>query len=58
MECGMVLHSFRKVIKVPSLFLLSDVEEWIVNAPLVSLHTKNTDNAKSEVRFEQLICDL
>jgi hypothetical protein len=54
----MVLHSFRKVIKVPSLFLLSDVEEWIVNAPLVSLHTKNTDNAKSEVRFEQLICDL
>jgi hypothetical protein len=27
----------------------------IVNAPLVSLHIKNTTNAKSEVRFKQLI---
>jgi hypothetical protein len=27
------------------------VEESIVNAPLVSLHTKNTNNAKSEVTF-------
>jgi hypothetical protein len=26
-----------------------------VNAPLVSLHSKNTNNAKSEVRFKQLI---
>jgi hypothetical protein len=28
-----------------------DVEESIVNAPLVSLHSKKTSNAKSEVRF-------
>jgi hypothetical protein len=27
------------------------VEESIVNAPLVSLHTENTNNAKSEVTF-------
>jgi hypothetical protein len=26
-----------------------------VNAPRVSLHTKNTNNVKSEVRFKQLI---
>jgi hypothetical protein len=31
------------------------VEESIVNAPLVSLQSKNTNNAKSEVRFKQLI---
>jgi hypothetical protein len=29
------------------------VEESIVNAPLVSLHSKNTNNAKSEVRFKR-----
>jgi hypothetical protein len=28
-----------------------------VNAPLVSLQSKNTKNAKSEVRFKQLIRD-
>jgi hypothetical protein len=27
------------------------VEELIVNAPLVSLYTKNTNNAESEVRL-------
>jgi hypothetical protein len=31
------------------------VEESIVNAPLISLQNKNTNNAKSEVRFKQLI---
>jgi hypothetical protein len=31
------------------------VEESIVNASLVSLQTKNTNNAKSEIRFKQLI---
>jgi hypothetical protein len=37
-------------------FLLKDgVEESIVNAPLVSLQSKNTNNATSEVRFKQLI---
>jgi hypothetical protein len=30
----------------------------IVNAPLVTLHIKNTNNAKSEVRFKQLLHDL
>jgi hypothetical protein len=33
------------------------VEELIVNASLVSLQSKNTNNAKSEVRFKQLIRD-
>jgi hypothetical protein len=31
------------------------VEESIVNAPLVSLQSKNINNAKSEVSFTQLI---
>jgi hypothetical protein len=39
--------SFKFIIKV-------SVEESIVNAPLVSLQSKNT---KSEVRFEDLIRD-
>jgi hypothetical protein len=29
------------------------VEESIVNAPIVSLQSENTNNAKSEVRFKQ-----
>jgi hypothetical protein len=33
------------------------VEELIVNAPLARLQSKNTNNAKSEVRFKQLIRD-
>jgi hypothetical protein len=33
------------------------VEESIVNAPLVNLQSKNTIDAKSEVRFKQLIRD-
>jgi hypothetical protein len=43
--------SFKFILKV-------GVEESIVNAPLVSLPSKNTNNAKSEVRFKQLIRDL
>jgi hypothetical protein len=40
-------------------FLLNvGVEESIVNAPLVSLQGKNTNNTKSEVIFKQLIRDL
>jgi hypothetical protein len=41
--------------------LSSKLELSIVNAPLVTLHSKNrknTNNAKSEVRFKQLIHDL
>jgi hypothetical protein len=34
-----------------------DVEKSIVNAPLVSMHSKNTNNAKSEVSHKQLIRD-
>jgi hypothetical protein len=33
-------------------------EESIVNAPLVILWSKNTNNANSELRFKQLIRDL
>jgi hypothetical protein len=42
------------------LFVLFKVgaEESIVNAQLVSLWSKNTNNAKSEVRFKQVIHDL
>jgi hypothetical protein len=39
----------------PIFILNVGVEESIVNAPLVSLQSKNTNNAKSEVRFKQLI---
>jgi hypothetical protein len=34
------------------------IEESIVNALLVSLQSKNTNNNKSEVSFKQLIRDL
>jgi hypothetical protein len=36
------------------------VEESIVNTPLVSLQSKNANNAKSEVRFNSrsVICNL
>jgi hypothetical protein len=33
------------------------VEESVVNAPLLNLQSKNTNNAKSKVRFKQLIRD-
>jgi hypothetical protein len=34
------------------------VEKFIVNAPFISLQSKNTNNAQSEVSFKQLIRDL
>jgi hypothetical protein len=40
--------SFKFILKV-------GVEESIVNAPLVNLQSKKINNAKSEVRFKQLI---
>jgi hypothetical protein len=40
------------------LILKFSVKESIVNAPLVHLLNKNTNNAKSEVKFKQLIRDL
>jgi hypothetical protein len=43
--------SFKCILKV-------GVEESIMNTPLLSLQSKNTNNAKSEVRFKQLIRDL
>jgi hypothetical protein len=39
-------------------FLKVGVEESIVNALLVSLQSKHTNNAKSEVTFKQPIRDL
>jgi hypothetical protein len=42
---------FKFILKV-------DVEDSIVNAPLVSLQSKNTNDAKSGVTFKQLIRDL
>jgi hypothetical protein len=46
----MIWYSFKFLLKV-------GVEESIVNAPLISLQSKNTSNAKSDVRFKQLIRD-
>jgi hypothetical protein len=34
------------------------VDESIVNAPLLSLQSKNIKDAKSEVRFKQLMRDV
>jgi hypothetical protein len=45
-----IVCSFKFLLKVA-------VQESIVNAPLVSLQSKNKSNAKSEVRFKQLIRD-
>jgi hypothetical protein len=45
-----ISRSFKFLVK-------AGVEESIVNAPLVSLQSKNTNNAISEVRFKQLIRD-
>jgi hypothetical protein len=42
--------SFKLPVKI-------GVEESIVNPPLVSLQSKKTSNAKSEVSFRQLIRD-
>jgi hypothetical protein len=42
--------SFKFILKV-------GVEESIVNAPFFRLQSKNANNAKSEVRFKQLIRD-
>jgi hypothetical protein len=53
------LHSTGKSIGCSFKFILKvGVEESTVNAPLVCLQSKKTNNAKSEVRFKQLIPDL
>jgi hypothetical protein len=58
-------QNFRKFVKYadPSISFISgvhlvEVEELIVNASLVNLQSKNTNNAKSEVRCKHLIRDL
>jgi hypothetical protein len=58
-------QNFRKFVKYadPSISFISGVhlveaKESIVNAPLVNLQSKNTNNAKSEVRCKHLIRDL
>jgi hypothetical protein len=45
MKISSVHLNFKFILKV-------GVEESIVNAPLVSLQSKNTNNAKSEVRCD------
>jgi hypothetical protein len=59
----------RRLLKVRPKFVSSNigcsfkfpvkvgVEESIVNAPLVRLQSKNTNNAKSEVKLKQLTRD-
>jgi hypothetical protein len=44
--------------KLSGFILKVGVEQSIVNAPFVSLQNKDTNNTKSEVRFEQLIRGL
>jgi hypothetical protein len=49
----------HKTIECSFKFLLKvGIEELIVNAPLVNLQSKTTNNEKSEVGFKQLIRDL
>jgi hypothetical protein len=55
MRVSLVINYIECSIKF---ILKAGIKELIVNAPLVSRQSKNTNNAKSEVRFEQLIRDL
>jgi hypothetical protein len=58
--CQVCTYLFSQIINIGCSFkfiLKVDVEESIVNAPLVGLQSKNTNNPKSEVRFKQLIRD-
>jgi hypothetical protein len=50
-KCKTVKQSIGCSLKFP---VKVGAEESIVNAPLVSLQIKNTNKAKSEVRFKQL----
>jgi hypothetical protein len=50
-RCFYIGSSFKFLLKV-------GLEESIVNAPLVSLQSKNTNKARSKVRFKQVIRDL
>jgi hypothetical protein len=52
-------HLSKNVSDVFFLFYLKvGVEESIVNAPFVSLQSKNTNNSKNGVSFKHLIRDL
>jgi hypothetical protein len=46
------------IYRVFEFILKVGVEDLIVNAQLVRMQRENTNNAKSKVRFKQLICDL
>jgi hypothetical protein len=52
------MQDLKHFIWAVHLNLYSMFEESIVNVPHVRLQSKNTNNAKSEVRFKQLIRDL
>jgi hypothetical protein len=51
-----IMYKKKMLAIVPNVSVCR-VEELIVDASLVSLQSKNTNNAKSEVRFKQLIRD-
>jgi hypothetical protein len=53
-----LLQTKNLLILVSGVSVKVGVEESIVNAPLVRLQSKNTNNAKNEVRFKELIRDL
>jgi hypothetical protein len=54
----MFLIYFKSIGCSFKFILKCGLEESIVNALLVSLQSKNTNKAKTEVRFKQLIRDL
>jgi hypothetical protein len=51
-------NCYRSSLEIFRFILIVGLEESIVNAPLVSLYSKNTNDAKSEVMLKQLIRDL
>jgi hypothetical protein len=46
------------ICRLRRLIVHEKIQELTVNVPLVSLQIKNTNNAKSEVRFKQLYQSL
>jgi hypothetical protein len=58
-KCNQLHFTKSKFVSGVHLFIIKGgVEESIVNEPLISLQSKNTNNAKSGVRFKQQIRDL
>jgi hypothetical protein len=53
-----LLQTKNPLILVSGVPVKVGADESIVNAPLVCLQSKNTNNAKSEIRFKELIRNL